>query len=325
MKSPDLSIVLPCFGEGSGLHAAIIEIAAVARSSVSSLEIIIVDDGSIDDTWAIVTSTQVENVQIRGIRLSRNFGKEAAILAGLSSAQGTAVIVMDADLEHPPALIPTMVAAWRAGAQIVNARKNNRQKTPFVRSIATRGFYSLFRIATGMDLGRDSDYKLLDHTVAATLASYPERVRFFRGLARTIGFSQVDVPYDPAVGTRSNSTFSTVSLLRYALRAVVSFSSRPLRWLGYVGFIGLVAAVVLGVHTLFMKLTGRAAEGFSTVILLLLGTSSVQLLGMALLGEYLAALYEEAKSRPHYLIAAVHNEPREPEIIAPARSDSATG
>lgn len=307
MNSPELSIVLPCFGEGPSLRAAINEIAAYARDSVSSLEIILVDDGSRDDTWAVITTSHVANVDIRGIRLSRNFGKEAAILAGMSCARGKAVVVMDADLEHPPALIPAMVDAWRAGAAIVNACKTTHQRTSVGRSISTRAFYYFFRVATGMDLGRDSDYKLLDRAVAETLVRFPERVRFFRGLARSVGFTQVDLSYDPVVGTRAASTFSTISLIRYALRAVVSFSSRPLRWLGYIGFIGFMSALVLGGHTLFMKFTGRAAEGFSTVILLLLGTSSVQLMGMGLLGEYLAAMYEEAKSRPHYLISAIHD------------------
>lgn len=312
MNSPELSIVLPCFGEGSGLRAAILEIAANARAAVSSLEMILVDDGSKDDTWAIITTTQVENVDIRGIRLSRNFGKEAAILAGLAAVRGKAVVVMDADLEHPPALIPAMVAAWRGGASIVNACKKVHQRTSAGRAISTRAFYYFFRIATGMDLGADSDYKLLDRAVAEALVKFPERVRFFRGLARSVGFTQVDLSYDPVVGTRSSSTFSTIGLIRYALRAVVSFSSRPLRWLAYVGFIGFMSALVLGGQTLFMKLTGRAAEGFSTVILLLLGTSSVQLMGMGLLGEYLAAMYEEAKSRPHYLISAIHDKSARP-------------
>lgn len=307
MSSVELSIVVPCFREGLGLDRALHKIADASRASVSSMEIVAVDDGSSDDTWEIITKCRVDNVHVRGVRLSRNFGKEAAIVAGLTAAQGRAVVVMDADLEHPPELIPGMIAAWKAGALIVNGCKITPQPTSRFRSIATRAFYAVFKMSAGMDLRRDSDFKLLDRSVVAALGRFPERVRFFRGLSRSLGFEQVDLDYSPASGTRSASGFSTFGLLRYAVRAVVAFTSRPLRWLGVVGIMGFALALVLGGHTLYMKITGRAAEGFSTVILLLLATSSIQLIGMGLLGEYIAALYEESKQRPQYLVAAIHD------------------
>lgn len=306
MSEPTLSIVLPCFNEGVGLARALGAIAAQLRQLALPVEIVAVDDGSSDDTWSMLTATQLPGVDLRALRLSRNFGKEAAILAGLGHARGRAIVVMDADLEHPPALLPDMLAAWRAGAPIVNACKRERQQSAPGRTLAARAFYALFRRVTGMDLERDSDFKLLDRAVVDALLRFPERVRFFRGLARSIGYQQVDLEFMPGAGTRAQSSFSTRALARFAIRAVVSFSARPLRWLAYLGVVVAVAAAALAVQTLYLKFTGRAAEGFPTVILLILGGTSLQLLGLGIVGEYLSAIYEETKRRPHYLIARMH-------------------
>ena len=306
MSEPTLSIVLPCFNEGVGLTRALDEIAAQLRQLQLPVEIVAVDDGSSDDTWSLLIAKRLPGVDVRALRLSRNFGKEAAILAGLGHARGRAIVVMDADLEHPPTLIPEMVQAWRAGAPIVNACKRERQKSAPGRTLAARAFYALFQRATGMDLERDSDYKLLDRAVVDALLRFPERVRFFRGLARSIGYQQVDIEFTPGSGTRAQSTFSARQLARFAVRAVVSFSARPLRWLAYVGIAVALAAALLAVQTLYLKFTGRAAEGFPTVILLILGGTSLQLLGLGIVGEYLSAIYEETKHRPHYLIARMH-------------------
>lgn len=306
MSEPVLSIVLPCFNEAAGLTRALAEIAAQLGQLGLSSEIVAVDDGSSDDTWSLLLATQLPGLELRALRLSRNFGKEAAILAGLGHARGRAVVVMDADLEHPPALLAELVAAWRAGAPIVNACKRQRQRAAPGRTLAARAFYALFQRVTGMDLERDSDFKLLDRAVVDALLRYPERVRFFRGLARSVGFRQVDIEFTPAPGTREQSTFSTRQLARFAIRAVVSFSARPLRWLAYVGVVVAIAAALLAAQTLYLKLSGRAAEGFPTVILLILGGTSLQLLGLGIVGEYLSAIYEETKHRPHYLIDRVH-------------------
>ena len=157
MSEPTLSIVLPCFNEGVGLTRALDEIAAQLRQLQLPVEIVAVDDGSSDDTWSLLIATRLPGVDVRALRLSRNFGKEAAILAGLGHARGRAIVVMDADLEHPPTLIPEMFQAWRAGAPIVNACKRERQKSAPGRTLAARAFYALFQRATGMDLERDSD------------------------------------------------------------------------------------------------------------------------------------------------------------------------
>jgi glycosyltransferase involved in cell wall biosynthesis len=306
MSEPTLSIVLPCFNEGAGLIRALDEVAAQLGRLGLPAEIVAVDDGSSDDSWSLLVATRLPGVELRALRLSRNFGKEAAILAGLGHARGRAVVVMDADLEHPPALIGEMVAAWRAGAPIVNACKRERQHAAPARTLAARAFYALFRRVTDMDLERDSDFKLLDRAVVDALLRFPERVRFFRGLARSIGFRQVDLEFTPAPGTRAQSTFSTRQLARFAIRAVVSFSARPLRWLAYVGVLVAAAATLLAAQTLYLKLSGSAAEGFPTVILLILGGTSLQLLGLGIVGEYLAAIYEETKQRPHYLVDRVH-------------------
>lgn len=306
MSEPTLSIVLPCFNEGAGLARALDVIDRQLQELGCAAEIVAVDDGSSDATWALLTAVRLTHAQLRALRLSRNFGKEAAILAGLGHARGRAVVVMDADLEHPPALIPEMVAAWRGGAPIVNACKRQRQAAAATRTLAARAFYALFRRVTEMDLERDSDYKLLDRSVVDALLRFPERVRFFRGLARSIGFAQTDIEFTPGVGTRAQSTFTTRQLAQFAVRAVVSFSARPLRWLAYVGVVVAIAASALALQTIYLKLSGSAAEGFPTVILLILGGTSLQLLGLGIVGEYLSAIYEEAKRRPHYLIAKVH-------------------
>ncbi len=212
---------------------------------------------------------------------------------------------MDADLQHPPELIAPMFELWQAGAPVVNAVKQRRQQAAFHRHLGALLFYAMFRRATGMDLERDSDYKLFDRSVANSLLRFPERVRFFRGLSRSLGYLQVDVEFAPQTGTRAHSNFTTRQLLQFAMRAIVSFSARPLRWLATLGAAVALVVMVLAAQTLYLKFTGRAAEGFPTVILLILGSTALQLLGFGVICEYLAAIYEEGKQRPHYLVSKV--------------------
>jgi glycosyltransferase involved in cell wall biosynthesis len=240
---------------------------------------------------------------LEGIRLSRNFGKERALCAGLEQVRGQAVIIMDGDLQHPPELIPEMIYQWQAkGARIVEGVKKSRGEESKGYRFGTRLFYGLIRMLTKYDLSKASDFKLLDRQVVEYWVKMPERNTFFRGMTAWLGFPRVALEFDVAPRAEGQTSWRLAALVKLALNAVVSFTSWPLRLVTIGGVILLAIAVVLGIQTLYMKFAGMAVAGFSTVILLLLGMNSMIMLGIGIVGEYIAAIYDEVKGRPRYVV-----------------------
>lgn len=299
--APIISLVVPAFNEATHLAGSIGEMRAALEGSKISFEIIVVDDGSRDDTWAMLQVLAREMPELRAVALSRNFGKEAAILAGLDGAKGQAVIVMDADLQHPPSLLPEMIALWQdSGANVVNAVKGDRRNSDH--SIAAGLFYGLFNRLSETSLDRASDFKLLDREVVDLYRHLPERNVFFRGLTTWMGFSQVDIEFKVAkrAGGASKWTFS--QLLSLATGVVTSFSTVPLHLVTGMGLMFLLFAIVLGIQTLYVKFFGNGAEGFTTVIVLILLTGAVIMIALGIIGQYIAKIYQEVKARPRYLV-----------------------
>jgi glycosyltransferase involved in cell wall biosynthesis len=303
-KKIEISIIIPVHNEARHIGRTLSIIAGFALKSTRSFELIAVDDGSTDETWSELAAARLEIPQLKGLRLSRNFGKEGALCAGLENARGQAVIIMDGDLQHPPGLIPEMIAHWRyKGAKIVECVKNSRSKESLGYRMSTRIFYGLLRKLTRYNLRGASDFKLLDRQVVEAWARMPERITFFRGMAAWLGFSRVQIGFDVAPRVDSRTSWSLTSLVRLALQAVVAFTAWPLRFVTIIGMLFLAGAVILGIQTIYMKLAGNAVTGFTTVILLLLGMNSMIMLGIGIVGEYIAAIYDEVKGRPRYILS----------------------
>lgn len=300
---PDLSIVIPAFREGAHLSASLAKIADVVRRNELNFELIVVDDGSDDDSWNILCQLAEELSELRAISFTRNFGKEAAIAAGLAHAEGTAVVVMDADLQHPPDLIPDMVRLWREqGCEIVNAVKRDRGKESAWSRFAATAFYDLFAKLTSLRLKDGSDFKLLDRRVVDAYGKLPERQLFFRGLISWFGYQQCSLPFEVERRTAGDAKWNTTARAIMAANAFTSFSAVPLQLVTLVGLLTLIVSFGLGVQTLYIWVTGRAVEGFTTVILLLLAIGAILMISLGIIGQYLAKIYDELKARPRYLI-----------------------
>lgn len=298
-----LSIVLPVHDEAGGVVTALRRIAeAAARVPGVRWELVVVDDGSTDGTVDRVAGLDHGGYDLRLVALTRNFGKEAAILAGLEHARGEAVIVMDADLQHPPELIPRMVELWRAGAMVVEGVKTDRGREGTASRAGAGLFYALFSRLSGLDVANASDFKLLDREVVEHYCRLPERNRFFRGLIPWMGFTTAQIPFAVEPRAHGASSWSRWRLLRLALGALTAFSSAPLHLITGLGvFVFLVSAVFGGI-ALYQKFMGIAVSGFTTVILLQLLIGSVLMVSLGIIGIYLARVFEEAKGRPAYLV-----------------------
>jgi polyisoprenyl-phosphate glycosyltransferase len=300
-----ISVVIPAYREALGIAHVVDAVEQKLLGEAVAYEIIVVDDGSPDETFLRVQEIAARNPHVRGIRLSRNFGKEAALLAGLRAAVGDAVITIDADMQHPPAMIPSMIRAWRGNAMVVNAVKRNRGRE----SLLERWRADLFnRLATklgGIDLRSSSDFKLLDRQVVDILVQLlPEKKRFYRGLAQWIGFEQLDLPFDVQSRQAGESSWSARSLLGLALTALLSFTSVPLRVVTLLGLLAMFVGVVIGGDAIWSWLHDRAVSGFATTIMTLLFLGSLIMISLGIIGEYIAKIYDEIKARPSYLVAS---------------------
>ncbi|MDP3760616.1 MAG: glycosyltransferase family 2 protein [Ramlibacter sp.] len=308
VNPPRIALVVPVYNEADLITRSLPEILAKAREAApgSMVELIAVDDGSKDGSRASLAALAAQEPAIHFVSFTRNFGKEAAIHAGLAQALdrtgASAVIVIDADLQHPPELMAQMLRHWREGAKVVEAVKRARGDEGPLRRIAARTFYSIFTRMSGLRLDQDTDYKLLDREVVVAALALGERARFFRGIVRWLGFPTVQVPFDVAPRAGGATSWSLASLARYAWRNLTSFSSAPLGLVTTFGAVGLAVGGVLAVKAVIDKLQGLALSGFSTVILLQVIFSSLILLSLGIIGSYIALIYDELKRRPHYII-----------------------
>jgi len=303
-----LTLVVPVFNEAALVATSLPEILRAVASAAPrpQVALVAVDDGSTDGTWAALAQLAAQDARISRIGFTRNFGKEAAVHAGLQHAcdamGADVVVVIDADLQHPPALVGQMLARWREGCDVVEGVKRNRGDESAARRWAANAFYSLFTRLSGLRLQQATDFKLLDRRVAQAVLQLGERGRFFRGIVQWLGFPSAQVEFDVAARAGGASAWSTLSLARYAWRNLTSFSSAPLGIVTTLGGIGLAFGVVLGAKALLDKLQGRALDGFSTVILLQILFGSLILLSLGIIGSYIARIYEELKRRPLYVL-----------------------
>lgn len=298
----EVSVVVPAFNEGDNLAPLVDALARILGQCTATFEIVIVDDGSRDGTDAVLSELSGRFAFVRPLRLSRNFGKEAAMGAGLQDACGDCIIFIDADLQHPPELIPEMLSRWRAGADVVNAVKRSRgRESLFYRTFAGT-FNRIMSSAIGTDIRNASDYKLIDRQVASALLACPERNRFFRGLVAWVGFREENLLFDVQERNAGASKWGLLSLARYSLRNVVAFSALPLIGVAYAGFFVVLMGLLLLFQTLYNYASGHALSGFTTVIVVQILLSGMILFGLGIIAIYMARMYEEQKSRPLFLI-----------------------
>ena len=298
-----LSVVSPVHNEEEGIALFVTRLRAACAGLDVDLEVVLVDDGSTDASWSRIVDLVKSEGDLKGFRLSRNFGKEAAVMCGITNAQGDAVIVMDSDLQHPPKVVPELVAAWRSGFDVVEGVKRTRTGQSLLGQWASRLFNRLFRVGTGVDLTDATDFRLLSRPAVDALLELPERATFFRGISTWIGFPRTVVAFDVDDRASGTSKWGLRSLLRLGLNAVTAFTSAPLHLVSIAGVVFAALSAILGLQTLYRWATGEAIVGFTTVILLMLVQGSLILLGLGVIGEYLARIHDEAKRRPRFIVS----------------------
>lgn len=319
-----VSLVIPFYNEEKQIPVTLDAVFPVMDSLDCDYEILLIDDGSEDATWSVLEQSaryiRPENAGLWGgslsaIRFSRNFGKEAAICAGLHYASGDAVILMDGDLQHPPEKIPLMVDLWKAGdADIVEGVKSARGREPFSQKISAAMFYSIFSKASGYDIRNASDFKLLDRTVVQEWRKLGESETFFRALSAWLGFSRKHFEFDVPRRPVGKSKWSFIKRVRLSVNAITSFSALPLQMITLLGMVSLLVSIGLGIQTLVRWASGTAADGFTTVILLQLFIGGLTIVSLGLIGIYIARIFTEVKARPRYVVSkSVHLPPSSPE------------
>lgn len=301
----DLIVLLPFYNEEKQIPISVKRLFAILDPLNIRYSLLLVDDGSADGTWAAIDSAAKEfPTKVRGLKLSRNFGKEAAILAGLDAADADAVILMDGDLQHPPEHIPEMLRLWRdEGYEIVEGVKTSRGKESLGNRLNAIFFYGLFHKVSGYKLANASDYKLMDRKVVLKWRELREHGTFFRGLSAWLGFRRISFPFEVADRETGQSRWSLARLITLSLNAITSFSAMPLHLITIIGIFFMIGALILLIQTLVNFFTGHAADGFTTVIVIELVVGACIMISLGLIGTYIARVFEEVKNRPRYIVS----------------------
>jgi polyisoprenyl-phosphate glycosyltransferase len=309
-----MSIVVPAYNEAAGLaalHQRICDLAKVLRQRYGlGCEVVYVDDGSSDATLAIARALSADSLDVQVVSLSRNFGKEAALMAGLDHARRGAVLFMDGDGQHPPALVENLVSHWiEGGYDVVYTAKAHRDNEPLLRRLSVHGFYALINWGARQKIPEDAgDFRLLSPRAVAALRQLPERNRFFKGLATWIGFRQIRVDYEPAPRAHGVTTFSFMRLLGLSIEGLTSFSVAPLRFASLLGVLLASAAFLFGLSIIWeVWTTGKQVPGYPSLVVGLMTIGGVQLIMIGIVGEYIGKILSELKARPIYFVAE-HSE-----------------
>jgi glycosyltransferase involved in cell wall biosynthesis len=303
-RAPEsLSLVLPCYNEAASLAQLLPALQALLPSLGLPWEVVLVDDGSRDATPALLLQWS-HTPGFRVLQLSRNFGKEAALSAGLQAARGQVVLLMDADGQHSPALIPEFLARWAAGADVVYATRAHRRDEGPVKRWGSKAFYALLNAADRFTVPADAgDFRLLDRRVVQALLQLPERTRFMKGLYAWVGFDAVALPYMPAPRLHGHSRFGPLRLLQLSLDGLTAFTTWPLRAVSAIGFGLALLALGYGAYlTADYMLNGHGVSGWTTIVVSLMLLSGIQLISLGVVGEYVGRVFAEVKQRPLFVV-----------------------
>ena len=304
-STPSISCVIPAFNEAASLATTVTDMLAVLRALFERIELIVVDDGSSDGTAAVVKRLGEAHPELVLLRLSRNFGKEAALTAGMEACGGDVVLLVDADGQHPPELVAPMLQGWRNGADVVYGVRRLRSDQSQLHARLTHTFYRLINWGSAIDIPAGAgDFRLMDRKVVEAIKALPERNRFMKGFYAWVGFQSLALDYEPLPRTRGRTHFGLRGAFRLAVTGMLAFSTAPLRALSVVGFLLAIVALGYGGWVIFEYFYwGIAAPGFATIVVAMMLLSGIQLLSIGVLAEYVGRIYDEVKRRPIYLVS----------------------
>lgn len=300
-----LSVVLPAYNEEQMLAKTCRTLKKILDLAEINYELVIVDDGSTDQTWKIIEETAEKDRNVTGVHFSRNFGKEAAIVAGLAQASGNAVAVMDCDLQHPPEVLVKMYRLWEQGYEVVEGIKKSRGTETVFHRKSAGFFYRIMSRATGFNMENASDFKLLDRKAVESVLSMPERSMFFRATSSWVGFKSTSVLFEVQEREAGESKWSTGSLIRYAFRNIVAFTTLPLQFVTIGAGGCFICSLLLMIYSLVRYYTGHAVEGYTTLLIVMLFIGSAVMMSLGIIGYYIARIYEEVKRRPRYIVSRI--------------------
>lgn len=303
MDEVELSIIIPCFNEESGLETALRRVSSLCRQLAIEHEIIVIDDGSVDRSWAITCALSQSIAEIKGVRFSRNFGHEAASTAGLKKSRGRQVLILDADLQDPPELLPEMRAKLSEGFDVVYGVRRSRAGESWLKLASAKAFYRVFNVLTDNPIPSDTgDFRLMTRRAVNAFLSLPESGRFFRGMVSWIGFPQTGIFYARAPRETGQTKYNFRKLVKLCVDAIAGFSVRPLRIAFWTSFIFFFSAIALLAIILIDRFRGQSDSGYTGLITVILITGGIQTLLIGIIGEYLGRLFLESKGRPLYII-----------------------
>lgn len=300
-----LSVVLPAYNEEQMLAKTCRTLKKILDLAEINYELVIVDDGSTDQTWKIIEETAEKDRNVTGVHFSRNFGKEAAIVAGLAQASGNAVAVMDCDLQHPPEVLVKMYRLWEQGYEVVEGIKKSRGTETVFHRKSAGFFYRIMSRATGFNMENASDFKLLDRKAVESVLSMPERSMYFRATSSWVGFKSTSVLFEVQEREAGESKWSTGSLIRYAFRNIVAFTTLPLQFVTIGAGGCFICSLLLLIYSLVRYYTGHAVEGYTTLLIVMLFIGSAVMMSLGIIGYYIARIYEEVKRRPRYIVSRI--------------------
>jgi dolichol-phosphate mannosyltransferase len=300
---PEISIVIPLFNESGNIAQLHAEISRVISSINKPSEIIFVDDGSRDGSFDLIKNLSSKDKRIKGLSLSRNFGHQVALLAGLQHASGDIIITMDADLQHPPEIIPLLFREYEKGFDIVNTRRIDGKDTGYFKKATSRYFYRMINKIAEVNIPEgSSDFRLMSRKALDAFLQFGERDRFTRGLVSYMGFRQSVVSYECPPRFAGKSKYTLRRMLHFAADGVTSFSSRPLRIASYTGMIVFLVGLAYALYAIIQHIVGKTIPGWTSLLVTVLLLGGIQLLSLGIIGEYLARIFNESKSRPLYFI-----------------------
>lgn len=303
-SKPVFSIVAPVWNEVASLPEFLSRVTEIMEKSSDSWELVVVDDGSTDGSSDILLKHAEKDARIKPVIFARNFGHQIAVTAGLDFSQGDAVVIIDADLQDPPEIIPELIAKWKEGYEVVYAVRKDRKGESFFKRVTAKFFYRLINRITAIDIPLDTgDFRLMDHRVVDVLNQMREHHRFLRGMSAWVGFNQTGVPYERAARFAGQTHYTLSKMLRLASTAITGFSFFPLQVATYLGFMSAAIATVAIPVVIALRLAGNEAFfGQATTLIAVLFFGGVQLISLGILGEYIGRLYDEARGRPLYIV-----------------------
>ena len=300
-----LSVVLPAYNEELMVGKTCHVLAQVLTEAQIPYELVVVNDGSSDRTWEEIQKAGERDANVTGVLFSRNFGKEAAIFAGLAQAGGDVVAVMDCDLQHPPQTLIEMYRLWQDGYEVIEGVKSDRGKEGFLHKECAGFFYDIMSKATKVNMKDASDFKMLDRKTVDSILSMPERNMFFRATSTWVGYKTTSVEFEVQEREAGVSKWSPWTLVKYAFTNIVAFTTFPLQFVTITGVVCFICSLVLMIYSLIQYFAGSAVEGYTTLLMVLLLVGSAMMISLGIIGYYIAKIYEEVKRRPRYIISKV--------------------